>query len=153
MSDDNVELVRAGYDAFNRRDFDAAMALGHDSITWKPFFSVETDVLRGKEEVRAAWERQTEALDLRIDILELRPLDESRVLAVARWIGRGSSSGAPVDETGAQVFTVEDGTIRSVETYANKAEAREAVGLQNRRLGREATTRGTSASSASRGSS
>ena len=128
MSQENVELVRAGYHAFNRRDFDAALALGHDSITWKPFFSVETDVLRGKDEVRAAWERQTEALDLRIDILELKPLDESRVLAVARWSGRGSSSGAPVDETSAQVFTVEGGTIRSVETYANKAEALEAAG-------------------------
>jgi ketosteroid isomerase-like protein len=46
MSGENVEVVRAGYEAFNRRDFDAALALGHDSITWKPSFSVQTDILR-----------------------------------------------------------------------------------------------------------
>jgi ketosteroid isomerase-like protein len=45
MSWEKVEVVRAGYEAFNRRDFDAALALGHDSITWKPFFSVQTDIL------------------------------------------------------------------------------------------------------------
>ena len=129
MSQENVELVRAGYQAFNRRDFDAALALGHDSITWKPLFAVETDTLRGKEEIRAAWERQIEALDTRIDILELKPLGESRVLAVARWSGRGSGSGAPVDETAAQVFTVEGGRIRRVETYASRDAALEAAGL------------------------
>jgi ketosteroid isomerase-like protein len=129
MSEENVELVRAGYEAFNRRDFDAAMRLADDSITWQPFFTVETDRLRGKDEVRAAWERQIEALDLRIDLSELVPLDENRVLAVGRWRGRGSESGAPVEQTAAQVFTVEGGRLRSVDTYATKNEALEAVGL------------------------
>ena len=129
MSQENVDLVRAGYQAFNRRDFDAALALGHDSITWKPFFSVETDVLRGKEEIRAAWERQTEALDVRIEVLELMVLDESRVLAVGRWSGHGTGSGAPVEQTNTQVFTFEDGRIRSVETYASRDEALEAAGM------------------------
>jgi len=129
MSEENVEIVRAGHEAFNRRDFDAGLLLAHDSITWRPFFAVETDVHRGKEEVRAAWERQTEALDLQIEILELTPLDETRVLAVGRWTGRGSESGVPVEQTGHQVFTVEGGRIRSVETYASRAEALEAAGL------------------------
>ena len=129
MSEQNVEIVRAGIDAFNRRDFDAAMELGHDSITWRPVFSVETDVLRGKEEVRAAWARQVETLDIKIDIVELTAIDESRVLTVGLWRGRGSGSGAPVEQTVAQVFTVEAGQIRSVETYRNKDQALEAAGL------------------------
>src|SRR5919198_1569641 len=114
MSQEDVQLVRAVFDAFNRRDFDAALALGHDSISWRTLFSVETDVLRGKQEIRAAWERQIEALDVHIDVLKLTPLDETRVLAVGKWRGRGSESGAPVDQTAVQVFTVEDGRLRSV---------------------------------------
>jgi ketosteroid isomerase-like protein len=129
MSQENVELVRATYVAFNRRDFDAALALWHDSITWRTLFSVETAVLRGKQEIRAAWEGQIEALDVRIDILELTSLDETRILGVGTWRGRGLDSGAPVEQTATQVFTVEGGKIRSVETYASKDEALEAVGL------------------------
>ena len=120
MSEENVELVRAGYEAFNRRDFDAALALADDSLTWRPLFSVETDVLRGPQEIRAAWERQTEALDTHIDVLEVAALDDRCVLAVARWRGRGSESRVVVEQTAAQVFTVEGGRIRSVETYASK---------------------------------
>ncbi len=130
MSQANVEIVRAGFEAFNRRDFDAALALGHDSITWRPLFTVETDVLRGKREILAAWERQIEALDLAVDLLECTPLDETRVLAVGTWRGRGSESDARVAQSAAQVFTVEGGRIRSAETYRSRDEALEAAGLQ-----------------------
>ena len=117
----NVELVRAVFEPFNRRDF--TLAFAHDSITWRTLFSVEADVLRGKQEIRAAWKRQVEALEPHIDILELTPLDETRVLAVGKWRGRGSESGAPVEQTAAQVFTVEDGRLRNVETYSSRNEA------------------------------
>jgi ketosteroid isomerase-like protein len=129
MSQENVELARAVFEAFNRRDFDAALALGHDSISWRTLFSVETDVLRGKQEIRVAWEKQIEALEVHIDVVELTPLDETRVLAVGKWRGRGSESGAPVERTAVQVFTVEDGRLASVETYASRDEALEAAGL------------------------
>ena len=130
MSEENVEVVRRVYEAFNRRDFDAALALEHDSISWRTLFSVERNVLRGKQEIRAAWERQIEAIDVRIDILELTPLDKTRVLGVGTWRGRGSESGAPVEQTASQVFTLEGGRIRSVETYASRDEALEATGLR-----------------------
>jgi ketosteroid isomerase-like protein len=130
MSAENVELVKATFQAFNRRDFDAARLLAHDSITWKSLFAVETDVLRGIEEILAGWKRQIEALDVRIDVLELKPLDATRVLAVGRWRGRGAESGAPVEQTAAQVFTIEGGQIRTVETYRTRDEALKAAGLQ-----------------------
>jgi ketosteroid isomerase-like protein len=127
MSDENVELVRGVFEGFNRRHFDAALALADDSISWRTLFSVETEVLTGKHQIRAAWERQIEALDVRIDVLEITPLDETHVLAVGKWMGRGSESGAPVKQTAAQVFTIEDGRLRSVETHASRDEALEAV--------------------------
>jgi ketosteroid isomerase-like protein len=129
MRSENVDLVRAVFEAFNRRDFDEALAFGADSISWRTLFSVETDVLRGKAQIRAAWERQIEALDVHIDVLELTPLDATRVLAVGKWRGRGSESGIPVEQTAVQVFTVEDGWLRSVETHASREEALKAAGL------------------------
>ena len=127
MSQENLDLVRAGYDAFNRRDFDAAIELGHDDLTWRPLFSVETELLRGKQEVRAAWERQLEVLDIRIEILELIELDEDRVLAVAKWTGEGSASGIHTEQIAAQIATIEDGKLRSVESYPSRQAAIDSV--------------------------
>jgi ketosteroid isomerase-like protein len=127
--EDNVELVRAGYDAFNRREFDRALEAIDESTTWRPFFSVETDVLVGKEAIRAAWERQTEALDVHIEVHEVVPLDDTRVLALATWTGRGSESGARTEQRNAQLFKIENGRLRSVETFSSKDEALEASGL------------------------
>jgi ketosteroid isomerase-like protein len=121
--EENVELVRAGYEAFNRRDFDSALEGADESTTWRPFFSVETDLLTGKEAIRAAWQNQADLLDLRIEVEEVTALDEERVLAVARWIGHGPASGAVVEQTNAQVFTVVDGELRSVETYPSRDKA------------------------------
>jgi hypothetical protein len=76
-------------------------------------------VLRGKDEIRAAWESQVEALDIRVEIVELTPLDETRVMAVGARRGRGSGSGALIERAAIQVFALEDRQVRSVETYAN----------------------------------
>ena len=84
-------------------------------------------MLKGKQAVRAAWESQTEALDIHIDVRELTALDDTRVLALATWIGRGSESGVRVERQHAQVFTVVDGRVRSVETFSSRAEALEAA--------------------------
>lgn len=127
----NVDLVRAGYDAFNRRDFDAALELGHESITWRPFFSVETEELVGKEEILAAWKRQTEAMDIRIELHEIRAIDDTRVLAEGKWTGRGAGSGAYLEQRNVQLFTVLDGKLSSVETYTSQEEALEAAGLSS----------------------
>lgn len=127
--EENVDLVRAGYDAFNRRDFDAALAVADDSLTWRPFFSVETEMLTGKQAIRAAWESQTEALDVHIDVHDVIALDDTRVLALGTWTGRGSESGARVEQRNAQLFTVVDGRLRSVETFSSRDEALEATGL------------------------
>ena len=70
MGSRNVETYRAGHKAFNRRDFDAALAYLRDDVTWERFLSraeAPTPVVRGKEELRAAWESQVEAVDLRAD--------------------------------------------------------------------------------------
>lgn len=128
MPQENVERVRRAYDAFNRRDFDAALADADDAINWRPIFSVESPLLEGKEEIRAAWTRQLESLDLQIELQELIPVGEASVVAVAKWTGRGSASGAPVGATAAQVLTFADGMVIKVESYASKGEALEAAG-------------------------
>ena len=125
--EENVELVRAGYEAFNRRDFDAALERAAEAVTWRPFFSLETDLLAGKEAIRAAWANQTDMLDLRIHIEEVTALDDANVLAVGTWVGHGPGSGARVEQTIAQLLTVVGGKLRSVESYTSRDAAVEAA--------------------------
>jgi ketosteroid isomerase-like protein len=125
--EENVELVRAGYEAFDRRDFDAALERADEAVTWRPFFRLEADLLAGREAIRTAWKDQAETLDLRIDLDELTALDDTHVLAVGTWAGRGSASGARVDRTITQLFTVVAGSLRSIECYTSRDTALEAA--------------------------
>jgi ketosteroid isomerase-like protein len=129
MPEDNVEIVRRAYEAFNRRDFDAALADVSDAVTWTPILSVETAVLEGKEAVRDTWARQVEMLDVSIETQEIISVDDSHVIVVARWIGRGSASGAPFATTGVQVCTLRDGRLARLDNYPSKRAALEALGL------------------------
>jgi ketosteroid isomerase-like protein len=129
MSRKNVELTRRVFEAFNRRDFDAAFAVLDDSITWRSLFSVEAHIVQGKEPLRALWASQVEAVDVHLELQELIPVGDSRVVAVANWSGRGQASGVSVDASAAQVFTIQRGKVVSVATYASKTEALEAAAL------------------------
>ena len=129
MSEENVERIRRGYDAFNRRDFDAVLAEADDRVTWRPIFSLESPLLEGKEEIRAAWTSAVESLDVHVEPRELIPVGDDAVVVVAKWIGRGAASGTPVSATAAQVFTFEEGVVVSVESYPGREEALGAAAL------------------------
>ena len=127
MSQENVEIVRRAYEAFNRRDFDTALADVDDEVSWAPIFSVETALLEGRDAVRAAWTRQFDTLDIAIEPVEIASLDEFRVIVVARWSGRGSASGAPFATTGVQICTLREGRLVRLESYPTKEAALEAA--------------------------
>ncbi len=52
------------------------------------------------------------------------------MVVVNRVRGRGRGSGVEVDATGAQLWTITGGKVRSVKLYQSKAEALEDVGLR-----------------------
>jgi ketosteroid isomerase-like protein len=120
-------------EAFNRRDFDGALAIGDEATTWRPVFNLEAPMLEGAEAIRAWWVSQVATLDIRVEPQELIPVGEVAVVMVARWTGRGQSSGAPVTMSSAQVYEFRQGKLASVESYSTKAEALEAAGLGRER--------------------
>jgi ketosteroid isomerase-like protein len=132
VSQENVERLREAFDAFNRRDFDAAIANIAEDITWEPFLSeTETPLLRGREEVRAAWRAQVEMMDVRVDPEELIPVGDHDVVACIRLIAQGHGSGMSLDAPVIWVFTSDDeGLTRRVRRYDSREEALEAAALR-----------------------
>ena len=134
MSQENVDRTRAFIDAYNRRDFDAALADFHPELEWVLPAMQESDSCTGPDEVRRFWEGLDETFEeLRLDPQEL--VDAGDCVAVRlRFFGRGKGSGAELEtEMYHQVTTFRDGTMVRIEYFTDWPSAREAAGLTNER--------------------
>ena len=130
MSQENVDKTRAFIDAYNRRDFDAALADFHPELEWVLPAMQESDSCTGPDEVRRFWEGLDETFEeLRLDPQEL--VDAGDCVAVRlRFFGRGKESGAELEtEMYHQVSTFRDGVMVRIEYFTSWAAAREGAGL------------------------
>jgi ketosteroid isomerase-like protein len=130
MSAQNLELVRKGYEAWNRHDLDAVARMLHPDVSWHGYSHVpEPGELRGREEVRRWLERFLEVWgELEIELIEVTDAGE-QVVALVRFKGRGSGSGIEVESgVDAHVWTIRDRKVTSVRLFQGTREALEAVG-------------------------
>lgn len=131
-SQENVESVLRGVDAFNRRDVEAFAALGTPDVEVVPMrAAVEAISYRGPEGVAQFFAETDEIWDAISVELSERPtqVDDRTIYASGRLRGRGHDSGIDVDMEVAWVFRFRDGLISSSRTYADVARAREDAGL------------------------
>jgi uncharacterized protein len=130
MSQEVLEMVRAGYEAYNRGDIEAALAPLHPSIEWWPAADEPiTAPYRGHAGYRKLVAGAREAVpDLQLEVEELFATGECVVVCVHFW-GRGRESGVPVEIRETHVARLRDGKIIEVREYREKAEALAAVGL------------------------
>jgi uncharacterized protein len=130
MSQEVLQMVRAGYDAYNRGDVEAALATLHPNIEWWPADDEPiTDPYRGHEGYRKLVAGAREAVpDLQLEIEELFG-NGGWVIVCLRFWGRGRDSGALVEIRETHVARLRDGKVIEVREYRTKPEALEAVGL------------------------
>ena len=129
MSQENVDVIRAAYEAWNAGDTNAVRDLHHPDViarygaAWPepgPFVGRDA-VVRQIEELRETWDTsKAEAVTDFIDAGD-------RV--VAEFVWRGTGHGPAFDFRGAAVYTMRDGMIFEIEYFGNLAEALNAVGL------------------------
>ena len=129
MSEENVELARAGYELFNRGDLDGLLELCAPDIVWRDPGNPDTPDVSGRDGVRSYFETVLEPWEnLRREPEEIIDAGD-RVLALWRMSARGTGSGIEIDMTGADLLTFEDGMLALWEAYTDRAKAREAAGL------------------------
>ena len=130
MSQENIESVRRGVDAWNRGDLDewlAAFAAEAELHTTGRF--ADRGVYRGHAGLERYWSEIREDIEgPSLSISELRALGD-RVFYCAMGRGRGKRSKVPVERPIWLVTTMRDGLTVRVETYVDRAEALEAAGL------------------------
>lgn len=129
MSAQNVELVRAMYEAYERGDFEAALATMDEEIEWsEPPDNPGATTFRGHEGVQQSLRHWIGAWDdYRYEIDELVDCGD-RVLACTHQFGRGKGSGIEVSEEIFSVWTVRGGRIVRQQMFRDRAQAMEAAG-------------------------
>ena len=137
MSQENVEVVRRGFE-----EFEAGLARGNYGVNfdsgsfapdaeWIPDYAPALrSVYRGREgfvEFMRTWSEDFEDWSLRPE--RLIDAGDDRVLALVHQQATGKESGAQVELHMAFVFELKEGRVIRVRTFIDPAEAFEAAGL------------------------
>jgi ketosteroid isomerase-like protein len=131
MSQENVEIVRQYFRAYDRGGWDALAEFWHPDISWRAAEGALDDVglMEGPDALRHYYEQWEDTFEsARTEVEELVDAGD-QVVAVVRGFGRMKESEAEVDIRYAIVLSIRDGKIAAGREYFTRAEALEAAGL------------------------
>jgi ketosteroid isomerase-like protein len=129
MSQENVEIAKAAFEAWNAGDMDAFRELlAPDVVMRLPEGWPEPGPYAGREAVMRQVEQQRETWDA--DAFELiTDFIGAADRVVVRFIWRGAGHGPELNLEATGVYTVRKGKVLAIEHFWDHAEALEAVGL------------------------
>jgi ketosteroid isomerase-like protein len=131
MSQENVEIVRRAVEAFDSGQLERILAMTHPDFVAEvpPEVSAEPDSYRGQSGIRRYLASFQDAMeDIHFEGERFWDAGESVVVAL-RLTARGRQTAIPVEQRTAGVWTVRDGRISRIRSYAKASEALAAVGL------------------------
>jgi ketosteroid isomerase-like protein len=130
MSEGNIDVARAGYEAFGRGDLDAALELMHPDIeAHDPPEVPDAAIYRGREAVRRDWAQTAELFDdFSIEVEKYFDAGDELVVYL-QYRGRGRESGAEVEAQMAHIWTFREGKAIRLRQYLDRSKALEAAGL------------------------
>jgi uncharacterized protein len=129
MSQENVEVVRAVFEAWNAGDMHAVRESYDPGIIWRPPegwpepgpYAGREAVMRQLEQLRETWD--ADAFELISDFIDVG----DRVAVRLIWRTTGHGPEANMEFTG--VYTVRKGRMLAIEFFWDHAKALEALGL------------------------
>jgi uncharacterized protein len=131
MPQDNVEIVRRAYEAWNRGDLEAWYAIfTPDAVVEAPSHSPTAGTYRGIDQVRRYLDTWRQSFEWhRFEPDRFIPVGTS-VVATGLQHGVGKRSGAEVREPEAHVWEMHGGHATRMCIYADATEALEAAGMR-----------------------
>jgi ketosteroid isomerase-like protein len=133
MSQQDVDVVRKGFEGFNRGDIEAVVEMCDPAIDWSPPAELPgVSTYHGHQGVREAAGDMLDVFGaLRAEPEQLIDAGD-RVVVLFRWRGHGKGSGVSLDLVGEQaaVFTMRNGRAIRADWYIDRTKALEAAGLR-----------------------
>jgi uncharacterized protein len=131
MSQENVDAVRRGLEAFNSGDIERVLDMAHtyfEAIV-PPELSAEPDTYRGHDGLRRYFESFQDAMeDIRFEPERFIDAGED-VVTVVRLTARGRHTAIPVEQRIAQVWSMSEGKAVQVRTFTTLKRALAEAGL------------------------
>jgi ketosteroid isomerase-like protein len=130
MSAENVEAVRAAWDAWDADDLGAVAAHWDPDIEWRAIQGAPDDAgpIQGAEALRTYYQDWIDTFDeLDNEMVEMIDIGGDNVVTVQRGTGVAKGSRVPTEIVYAVVYTVRDGLIVSGREYATREQALEAA--------------------------
>ena len=130
MSQENVEIARASIETANAEGLEAALAYLHEDVEWRPLFEMpESQTFRGHNGIKRVAALLEEAFsEVRIEPDHFLDAGD-HVVVVGQLCVTGAGSRVMTKSHRAWVLTLRDGKIIRQLTFAEEAEALEAIGL------------------------
>ncbi len=129
--DENIELVRAAYQAYAGGDVATMLGFVDSNLEWTyldpSLAHPEPQVCRGREELELALRRWAEN-GFRAELEEVAGTNE-RVMVGVRTPGLGAYLGRPGEDRSYAVLTVRDGKIAALRDCHDRTEALRLAGL------------------------
>jgi ketosteroid isomerase-like protein len=130
MSRENVELAQQAFDAFNRRDLDAFLALMDAEVEAMSRLVAMEGGYRGHDGIRHWWQNLLDAFpDYTLETVEARELGHL-TLTTLRTRGHGADSDTPFVDTVWILVDWRDKKAVRWRVLSTESEALEAVGLR-----------------------
>jgi ketosteroid isomerase-like protein len=127
MSQESLDVIRAGFAAVDRDDLDAFLALAHPKIEFRSLIAeAEGRTYQGHEGVREWWDTVIRSLRIRPGAEEIEGF---RDRGIARLRLVGTVADVVVPQTMWMGWRVRNGQIIWWATYRTEAEALKAAGL------------------------
>jgi ketosteroid isomerase-like protein len=130
MPKENVEIVREVYDAFNRRDWDAAFRTSHPDIELTTQRGPNAGTRRGRKPVQEFIEDYIAAFDNLIWEPDEFFDSGKQVVVFVNVRSRPKGGNVDMEVRNGHLWTIRDGTILSIKTFPAREEALEAAGLR-----------------------
>ena len=130
MSQENVELVYRGFDAWTRHDLDEALAGSDPEVEITPVMGPASTTYRGHEGMRTwATDLFSAFPDFSAEVLEARDLGDF-VVGTVRIRGQGAGSDVSSEQTVWYASEWRDGKLLWYRAFESESEAVKAVGAR-----------------------
>lgn len=112
-SDQDIQLLRKAYSAFNARDIDAALNLMTADVRWPKAF--KGGFVQGPQEIRAYWTEQWSEIDPHVAPMGFHSDGVAQVLVDVHQVVRDLAGVTLADAHVGHRFTIKDGLIQAME--------------------------------------
>ena len=129
MAQENIEIVRDAFAAFNRGDLDAWFGYMADDIDYRAAEGALDDhgPIKGKAALRAFVQDWLDMFDdFKAEVVELIEAGEDKVIVVVRISGRAKLSGVETDLTYAELWRLREEKVAWGRQYWTRDDALEA---------------------------